>query len=97
MFRPGLRDFDPQAFVIKPLTRIRQLAEEAGRDPRSIGAVLRVYPTETGTVEQCAEVLLRAEAEAGIDNAFVDLFAIADSVKHMEELAQRTLDLARRG
>jgi probable F420-dependent oxidoreductase len=97
VFRPGLREFDPQAFIIKPLTRIRQLAEEAGRDPRSIGAVLRVYPTETGTVEQCADVLLRAEAEAGIDNAFVDLFAIADSVTHMEELAQRVLDLVRRG
>jgi probable F420-dependent oxidoreductase len=97
VYRPGMREFDPQAFITKPLGRIRQLAEEGGRDPQSIGAILRVYPTETGTVEQCAETLLRAEAEAGIDNAFVDLFALADSVKHMEELAERVLGLVRRG
>jgi probable F420-dependent oxidoreductase len=94
--RPGAgREFDPEAFITTPLNRIRRLAEEQGRDPQEIGTVLRVYPTEKGTIEQTADTLLRAEQEAGVDTAFVDLLALADSVDHMRELAERVLDRVR--
>jgi probable F420-dependent oxidoreductase len=96
VYRPGAgREFDPGAFITTPLNRIRRLAEEYGRDPGEIGTVLRVYPTEKGTVEQTADALLRAEQEAGVDTAFVDLFALAESVEHTRELAERVLDRVR--
>jgi len=93
--RPGAGDFDPRAHVTTPLGHIRQLAEKRGRDPLSIDAILRVYPTEDGTVEQTVDTLVRARDEAGIDNAFVDLQSIAVSVEHTRELAGRILDLMR--
>jgi len=95
VYRPGSGDFDPSASITAPLGHIRRLAEERGRDPRSIGAVLRVYPTEEGTVEQTVDTLVRARDEAGIDNAFVDLQSVAVSVEHIKELAGRILDLTR--
>jgi probable F420-dependent oxidoreductase len=94
--RPGSGEFDPRASITAPLDRIRRLAEERGRDPKSIDTVLRVYPTAEGTVEQTADALVRAEREAGVDNAFVDLQSLAESVVHAKELAERVLDLARR-
>jgi probable F420-dependent oxidoreductase len=93
--RPGAGAFDPAASVTAPLTHIRELAEEAGRKPGDIGAVLRVYPTEDATVEETADTLVRAEQEAGIDNAFVDLMNLAESIDHAAELAERILDRAR--
>ena len=85
----------PAAHITTPLGHIRQLAEKPGRDPRSIDAILRVYPTEDGTIDQTVDTLVRARDEAGIDNAFVDLQSLAVSVEHTKELAGRVLDLPR--
>jgi alkanesulfonate monooxygenase SsuD/methylene tetrahydromethanopterin reductase-like flavin-dependent oxidoreductase (luciferase family) len=95
VYRPGAGEFDPQTFVTTPLTRIRQMAEEAGRKPGDIGAVLRVYPTEDATVDETARALVRAEQEAGMEHAFVDLMNLAESVDHAAELAERILERAR--
>lgn len=93
--RPGAGDFKPDAQVTAPLNRIRELAEQYGREPRSIGAVLRVYPTENGTVADIADALVRAEQEAGVEDAFVDLLFLADSVDGAKELAERIIARAR--
>lgn len=94
--RFGDGPFDPDAAITAPLDHIRQMAAQAGRDPASIGTILRVNPTENATVEQTADTLVQAEREADTDNAFVDLMALADNVNHAIELAERILDRARR-
>ena len=89
-------EFDPRASITVPLGHIRKLAEEQGRDPNSIGTVLRVHPTADATAQQTADVLRRAEDEAGVDNAFVDLQALAKNVEDMTRLAEDILTGARR-
>lgn len=97
IWRPGAGRFDPGAVITKPLNDIRQMAERDGRDPAEIDSILRVYPTEEATVEETADALVRAEREAGADNAFVDLMFLAENVDHAEEIAERILVRARRG
>lgn len=58
--------------------------------------MLRVYPVEGASPEECADALVRAEREAGTDHAFVDLQCLAESVDHALEVAGRILDHARR-
>jgi probable F420-dependent oxidoreductase len=94
--RPGTRPFDPEKMVTAPLARLRQLAEEQGRDPKSLGTVLRVYPVAGATVDECVDALRRAEHETETDHAFVDLQSIAKNVDNALDLAHRILDGARR-
>jgi probable F420-dependent oxidoreductase len=92
--RPGTGTFDSDTAITAPLNRIRHMAEQYGRDPAQIGAILRVYPTQNATVEQTAQTLILAEQDAGVDNAFVDLMALADNTDHAIELAARILERA---
>ncbi|MDX3231030.1 TIGR03619 family F420-dependent LLM class oxidoreductase [Streptomyces sp. ME19-01-6] len=86
--------FDPQAAVVRPMASIREAAEREGRDPAALDAILRVNPTSTATVEDIATVLARAEEEAGVGHAFVDLIYLAKDVDQALDLAQRILDRA---
>ncbi|MER7788993.1 TIGR03619 family F420-dependent LLM class oxidoreductase [Streptomyces sp. NPDC097640] len=86
--------FDPQAAVIGPMATIREAAEREGRDPAALDAILRVNPSFEATVEDITTALARAEAEAGVEHAFVDLIYLAKDVDHALELAQRILDRA---
>ena len=92
--RPGTRPFDPDAMITRPLAHLRRLAEEEGRDPSTLGTVLRLNPVAGATVEDCVETLRRA-GDSEVDHAFVDLHYIAGSVDHALDLARRILDLAR--
>lgn len=91
VWRPGTGEFDPAAHLAEPLARVRSLAEEAGRDPRSLTALLRVYPTEQGTIDEVVDTIVRAERDAGVDDAFVDLMCLAENVDHALELAEGIL------
>jgi len=93
--RPGAGPFNPEKRITAPLAGLRQLAEREGRDPDSLGTVLRVYPVAGATVEDCADTLRRAERETRTDHAFVDLQCIAENVDHALDLAHRILDGAR--
>ncbi|MEU5024475.1 TIGR03619 family F420-dependent LLM class oxidoreductase [Streptomyces milbemycinicus] len=84
--------FDPQAAVIGPMATIREAAERAGRDSAALDAILRVNPSSGATVEDITKVLARAEEEAGVDHAFVDLLYLAKDVDQALDLAQRILD-----
>ncbi|TDC20661.1 TIGR03619 family F420-dependent LLM class oxidoreductase [Streptomyces sp. 8K308] len=90
-------DVDLAAVVVEPLRLIRRMAETEGRDPASIGVVLRVNPTAGQTPDDVADVIRRARDEADVDHAFVDLVYQAErGVDHALDLAHRTLELARR-
>lgn len=91
VWRPGTGEFDPDAHVSRPLSRVREMAREEGRAPDSVRAVLRVYPNEQGTVEQTVDTLARAERDADVDDAFVDLMCLAENVDHALELAETVL------
>jgi probable F420-dependent oxidoreductase len=93
--RPGSRPFDPEKTIAAPLSRLRQLTEDEGRDAKSLGTVLRVYPVAGASVDECVDTLRRAEHETETDHAFVDLQSIAENVDHALELADRILDGAR--
>jgi probable F420-dependent oxidoreductase len=86
--------FDPQAAVLGPMATIRETAEREGRDPGALDSILRVNPSSEGTVEDIVTVLTRAEEEAGVDHAFVDLIYLAKDVDQALDLAQRILDRA---
>jgi probable F420-dependent oxidoreductase len=88
-------EFQPTAAVTGPLGRIREMAEQNGRDPASIATILRVYPVENGTVAEIVDTLQRAGQEAGVTDALVDLVAIARSTGHALELAEEILGKAR--
>ncbi|GAB3009059.1 TIGR03619 family F420-dependent LLM class oxidoreductase [Streptomyces pseudoechinosporeus] len=91
---PGF-EFDPAAMVNDPLQQVRKMAEAQGRDPASIGAILRINPKAESTVEEVADVILRTRDETDVDHVFVDFVDPAESVDHALELLQRTLELTR--
>ncbi|MDT0549751.1 MULTISPECIES: TIGR03619 family F420-dependent LLM class oxidoreductase [Streptomyces] len=86
--------FDPEADVVRPMELIRETAGREGRDPAALDAILRVNPYAEASVEDIATVLARAEAEAGVGHAFVDLIYLAKDVDQALDLAQRILDRA---
>ncbi|MER6141657.1 TIGR03619 family F420-dependent LLM class oxidoreductase [Streptomyces sparsogenes] len=86
--------FDPEAAVVRPMRRIRETAEREGRDPAALDVILRVNPTSAATAEDIVTVLARAEAEAGVRHAFVDLTYAAKDVDQALEEAGRVLDRA---
>jgi probable F420-dependent oxidoreductase len=92
---PGIK-FDPSAVISRPLEQVRRMAEEEGRDPASIGAVLRISPSAESTLEDVVDIIQRTQDETDVDHVFVDFVYQADGgVDHALELVQRTLKLAR--
>jgi len=77
------------------MAHIRDLAEQAGRDPDELGMILRVYPTASAPLEDIAGAIVEAGEKAGVDHAFVDLMYLAKSIDHALELMSRLLELAR--
>jgi len=94
-WRPGMGEFQPAAAITEPLGRIREIAEQNGRDPASIATILRVYPIGTGTVAEVVDTLQRAGQEADVTDALVDLMAISRSTGHALELAEEILEAVR--
>ncbi|GAA2785945.1 TIGR03619 family F420-dependent LLM class oxidoreductase [Saccharopolyspora taberi] len=82
---PG--DVDPAAAVAAPMRQIRQMAEEAGRDPGGLGLILRVYPDHTATLDQIVTTIRRARDEAGVEHALVDLMFLGTDFDHVLEMA----------
>jgi probable F420-dependent oxidoreductase len=92
---PGFK-FDPVSSLNAPLEQVRRLAADAGRDPASIDAILRINPTAESTVEEVVDVILRTRDETDVDHVFVDFVYPADQgVDQALEMLQRTLELAR--
>ncbi|MFH9119694.1 TIGR03619 family F420-dependent LLM class oxidoreductase [Streptomyces globisporus] len=91
---PGAGAFDASA-VNGPLARIRDLAEEYGRDPGTIDTVLRVNPTATASLDDIVTTIARTGKETDIGHVFVDLMYIAGDVDHALELAEKVLSAAR--
>jgi probable F420-dependent oxidoreductase len=87
---PGRMAFDAAAVTV-PMTAIRAMAAEAGRDPADLGMILRVYPQGDAGVADVLEFLDRAGREAGVDHAFVELMNIADDVDQGLEIVSQVL------
>jgi probable F420-dependent oxidoreductase len=68
----------------------RGAAEEAGRDPDALKNALRINLEPGVTVDALAENLKR-HAENGVDEAFVDPFAVFDDLDGMLEFAGRLI------
>ncbi|CAM02161.1 putative F420-dependent oxidoreductase [Saccharopolyspora erythraea NRRL 2338] len=86
---PG--DVDPAMAITAPMSQIRQLAEEEGRDPGAIDLILRVYPDQTATIDQVVTAIGRAVEEAGVEHLLVDLMFLAKSIDHTLEMADTIL------
>ncbi|MGW7541580.1 TIGR03619 family F420-dependent LLM class oxidoreductase [Streptomyces sp. NPDC054770] len=90
------------------ISRIRQIAEDNGRDPDTLRTVVRVNPVVTaeaapsdavphrGTVVQVSDYLLAAHA-AGADEVLIDLQQTARSAEELTDLADRFHELLRKG
>lgn len=94
--RPGSQrwEFSPAA-VNGPVSEVRRLAAEEGRDPSRLGIILRVYPTEEASIEQVAAAIAGAERETTVDHAFVDVMEIAKDIDQALEVVGRVLELSR--
>jgi probable F420-dependent oxidoreductase len=92
---PGAMDIDPVAAIATPMAHIREMAEQAGRDPSHLRMILKIYPTATASFKDIAEALADVEEKAGVDHAFVDLMYLAKSIDHALEIMSRVLELAR--
>lgn len=90
---PGTGRFDPEASIIRPMTEIRRLATEEGRDPSELEVILRVNLVESASIEDIVDTLVRAEREAGVDHAFVEMMNIARNVDEAREIVNRVLEL----
>jgi probable F420-dependent oxidoreductase len=88
---PGRQAFDPAA-ITAPMRQIETIAASHGRDPSELDMVLRVYPQGDATVDDAVEFLVRAEREAGITHAFVELMNIAEDVDQALEIVDRVID-----
>jgi probable F420-dependent oxidoreductase len=89
---PGLMEFDP-AHITAPMGQVAEFAKEYGRDPSELDMILRVYPQGTGTVDDVLEFIGRAEREAGITHAFVELLNIAADVDQALEIVDRVVSV----
>ena len=78
--------------ITAPMRQIETFAAaEFGRDPAELDMILRVYPRGEATVDDIIEFLARAEREAGIMHAFVELMNIAEDVDQGLEIVDRVL------
>jgi probable F420-dependent oxidoreductase len=87
---PGRQAFDPAA-ITAPMRQIEAFAAEHGRDPGELDMILRVYPQGAATVDDTVEFLVRAEREAGVTHAFVELMNLAEDVDQALEIVDRVI------
>lgn len=87
--------YDP-AGIAATLAKIREQAAEAGRDPASIGAALRLNPNPPSTAADVADAFLKAR-DAGIDHVFVDYMYLIDDVDEALDFAAQVHSRVRRG
>jgi alkanesulfonate monooxygenase SsuD/methylene tetrahydromethanopterin reductase-like flavin-dependent oxidoreductase (luciferase family) len=73
------------------MRQIETFAAEHGRDPGELDMILRVYPQEAATVDDAVEFLDRAEREAGVTHAFVELMNLAEDVDQSLEIVDRVI------
>ncbi|KAA2255355.1 TIGR03619 family F420-dependent LLM class oxidoreductase [Solihabitans fulvus] len=82
---------DPAELITAPMRRIREFAEQEGRDPAGIGLVLRVYPQPGATIDEVVSAIQRCSTEPDVRHLLVDLMFLATSVDHALELAETIL------
>jgi len=87
------RHFDPGT-ISHPLAQIRDEAKRAGRDPESIGAILRINPASPSTVADIVAVI-KASEDIGIDHAYVELMYLADTADAALDLAAEIITKVR--
>ena len=87
---PGHQPFDAAA-ITAPVRQIETFAAEYGRDPGELGVLLRVYPQGEATVDDAVEFLVRAEREAGVTDAFVELLNLVASIDQALEIVDRVI------
>ncbi|ATL85688.1 TIGR03619 family F420-dependent LLM class oxidoreductase [Streptomyces samsunensis] len=90
---PG--DPDPIAALAGQLAGVREAVEREGRDPAAFDAILRINPNADASVDDIATALVRAEREAGVQHAFVDLIYLGKNTDQALDLVQRVLERAR--
>jgi len=73
------------------MRQIETFAAEHGRDPGELDMILRVYPQGEATVDDVVEFLVRADREAGITQAFVELMNIAEDVDQGLEIVEHVI------
>ena len=94
--RPGSPQWEFSAEAVNgPVSEVRRLTAEAGRDPSRLGIILRVYPAKAASIERVAAAVTGAERETTVDHAFVDLMEIADDIDQALEVVSRVLELSR--
>ncbi|MET7760892.1 TIGR03619 family F420-dependent LLM class oxidoreductase [Streptomyces sp. NPDC005393] len=86
---------DPVAALAEQLGAVREAVEREGRDPARFDAILRINPDAVASVEDIVTTLVRAEREAGIQHAFVDMIYLANEVDQALDTVQRVLERAR--
>lgn len=91
---PGRGAFDPEA-INGVMRRIRELAANEGRTSAPLGAVLRVYPASTASLEDVVDAIARTERETDIQHCFVEFMNVAESVDQALEMAQEVLHRVR--
>ncbi|MFJ9567541.1 TIGR03619 family F420-dependent LLM class oxidoreductase [Streptomyces fuscichromogenes] len=88
--------FDPAAMVARPLEQVRRSAENEGRDPAALSAILRINPAAESSVDAVVDVILRTRDTTDVDHVFVDLVYLVDQgVEQALDMLQRTLEMAR--
>lgn len=87
------RQFDPGA-ISQLLHRIRDEAERAGRDPGSIGAILRINAVLPATVDDIVAAI-KASEDIGIDHAYVELMYLTDTADAALDLAAQIITKVR--
>lgn len=92
--RPGVADLD--AAVGRPWQALRDAAGRAGRDPSSIGAVLRVNARSGDTPAGIGETLRRVAEQTDVEHAFVDLMYLTGDADDALDTVTAVLDGAHR-
>lgn len=92
---PETGAFDPAA-INDPLTQIRALAQDFGRDPSTVGAILRIYPMSTESLDSIIDTIAAAERDTAVDHVFVEMMNLAHTVDQSLETAEQILHAARR-
>jgi probable F420-dependent oxidoreductase len=88
--RPGVGEQFRALFGV-----ITRAAEAADRDPGAIDTILRVNVAAGTPVQRIADAMRGVAEETGIDDLFVDLMYLTDSVDAVLETATQLLDLLR--
>jgi probable F420-dependent oxidoreductase len=84
-------EFDAEAAIAGPMRRIRQIAEEHGRDPGSLDMILRVYPFPAASLDDVVDTIKRAREETEVRHVLVDLMYHADNVDTLLEKVETVL------